>query len=63
MTAKKKITTALIVVVAAVALVAISIAGTIAFLTSSSAVSNTFTVGNVFIEMFESPVDEDGKIQ
>ena len=63
MTAKKKITTALLIVVAAVALVAISIAGTVAYLTASSAVSNTFTVGNVFIEMFESPVDEDGKIQ
>ena len=62
MTAKKKITTALLIVVAAVALVAVSIAGTVAYLTASSAVSNTFTVGNVFIEMFESKVNDKGKI-
>ena len=58
---KKKILTALALIIAAAALVVVSVLGTMAYLTSSSAVSNTFTVGNVGIQMFESKVDSNGK--
>ena len=58
---KKKLLTAAVLVLAAVALVIATVFTTIAYLTSSSAVSNTFTVGNVGIKMFESNVDADGK--
>lgn len=46
---------------AAVALVVVTVLVTVAYLTSSSAVSNTFTVGNVVIQMFESKVDSNGQ--
>lgn len=59
---KKKLLKALSLVMAAVALVAITIAGTAAYFTSSSAVTNTFTVGNVGIYMYESPVNSNGVI-
>ena len=36
--------------------------GTIAYLTSTDAVKNTFTVGNVSIKLDEAKVTEDGKI-
>ena len=58
---KKKLLKALSLVMAAVALVAITIAGTAAYFTSSSAVTNTFTIGKVGIHLFESPV-VNGKI-
>ena len=47
--------------VAIAAIVAGSVYGTIAYLTASSKVSNVFTVGNVYLTMFESKVDADGK--
>ena len=59
---KKKLLKALSLVMAAVALVAITIAGTAAYFTSSSAVTNTFTIGKVGISMFESFVTSEGKI-
>ena len=59
---KKRIIKGLILLVAAGLLVASTIMGTLAYLTSSSTVSNTFTVGNVGIQMFEHPVDANGKI-
>ena len=59
---KKKLLFALIAVAAAATLVAASIAGTVAYLTASSAVSNTFTIGNVTMSMFESPVNSEGQI-
>ena len=58
---KKKLLTALVLTVSAALLVAASVMGTLAFLASSSAVSNTFTYGEVGIAMRESKVDEDGK--
>ncbi len=58
---KKKLLTAATLTVAAIALVVATVFTTIAYLTSSSAVSNTFTVGNVGIKMYESKVDADGK--
>ena len=52
----------ILVSLAALALVAaISIGGTIAYLTSTDKVENTFTVGNVKITMDEARVNADGK--
>ena len=52
----------LLTVVAAMLLVVMSVAGTLAYLTSTSQeVKNTFTVGNVSITLDEANVDEDGK--
>ena len=58
---KKKLLTTTILVIAAIALVASTMLATIAYLTSSTAVSNTFTVGDVKIEMYESKVNPDGE--
>lgn len=44
----------------AVLLVGASVAGTLAYLTSTDTVTNTFTVGNVTITLDESEVDEYG---
>lgn len=58
---KKKFVKGLILVSAAILLVVATVLGTLAYLTSSSAVSNTFTVGNVGIKMYETPVDANGQ--
>ena len=55
--AKKVIVLAL----CAILLVAASVMGTLAYLTSTATVQNTFTAGNVTITMVESDVDEYGK--
>lgn len=55
---KKKLMT----VLALVLVIALSVAGTYAYLTSTAKVENTFTVGNVAITMDESKVDADGRI-
>lgn len=52
---KKKIVA---LVMCMVLLVAVSITGTLAYLTSTATVTNTFTVGNVSITMDESDVDD-----
>ena len=57
MKAKNK---ALLLSLCAVALVAASILGTIAYLTDDESVTNTFTVGNVDITLDEVKVDENG---
>lgn len=57
---KKKLLTTAILLVAAVALVVTTMLATFAYLTSTTAVSNTFTVGNITIQMFESKVNPDG---
>lgn len=59
---KKKLLTTAILLVAAVALVVTTMLATVAYLTESAAVSNVFTVGNVSIEMFETPVKPDGTV-
>ncbi len=59
---KKKLLKGAILVSAAILLVVASVLGTLAYLTSSSAVSNTFTVGNVGIQMLESKVNPDGTL-
>lgn len=53
---------ALLLTFCAVLLVVASVMGTIAYLTSTDAVKNTFTVGNVAIKLDEAKVTEDGKI-
>ena len=54
---KKKLMT----VLALVLVIALSVAGTYAYLTSQASVKNTFTVGKVAITMDEAKVDADGK--
>ena len=52
----------LLVALCAVLLVAASVAGTLAYLTSQETVVNTFTVGNVDITVDEAPVTPDGEV-
>lgn len=56
----RKITKALLLVCCAVLLVVGSVVGTLAYLTSTDSVTNTFTLGNVSISLDESNVDEYG---
>ncbi len=58
---KRKFLLAAVITVAAITLVVATVLTTMAYLTASTAVSNTFTVGKVSIEMYESPVDANGK--
>ena len=57
---KKKILVTLAVVACALLLVAGSIVGTLAYLTSTKSVTNTFTVGKVAITLDETEVNTDG---
>ena len=59
---KKKLLTAALLTFCAIALVVSSVLTTIALLTSSSGVSNVFTVGNISIDMKESKVNSNGKL-
>lgn len=59
MKAKTK-TKALLMSLCAVLLVAASVLGTMAYLTDSKEVKNTFTVGNVAITLDEAKVDDNG---
>ena len=59
---KKKLLTAAVLTLCAVALVVGSVLTTIALLTASSGVSNVFTVGNISIAMWESKVNSDGEL-
>lgn len=52
---------ALLLTLCAVLLVAASVLGTMAYLTSTDTVENTFTVGKVAIKLDEAKVDESGK--
>ena len=56
----KKTTKALLVTLCAVLLVAASVMGTMAYLTASDSVKNTFTVGKVKINLDEAKVNENG---
>ena len=51
----------LTVIIALVLVVVMSVAGTVAYLTSQATVTNAFTVGNVTITMDEAKVDVYGK--
>ena len=52
---------AILMVVCAMLLVAASVMGTLAYLTSQDSVTNTFSVGKVKITLDEAKVGEDGK--
>lgn len=56
-TAKK----AMLMTLCAIILVVATVFGTMAYLTSTDEVKNTFTVGNVAIKLDEAPVDGNGK--
>ena len=56
----KKTSKALLLMLCAVLLVAASVLGTMAYLTSTDTVTNTFTVGKVAITLDEAPVDANG---
>ena len=58
---KKKLLTAALLTFCAIALVVSSVLTTIALLTSSSGVSNVFTVGDVKISMYETKVNSKGQ--
>lgn len=60
MSTKKKLLVVFTTLVAVVAIVAISVMATVAYLTSSSAVSNVFTIGDVGITFTETAVDQNG---
>lgn len=53
---------ALLLTLCAVLLVAASVLGTMAYLTSSDAVTNTFTVGSVAIKLDEAQANPDGTL-
>lgn len=55
----KKLTKTLLLVLCALLLVAGSILGTVAYLTSTKTVTNTFTVGNVQIKLDEANLDKE----
>lgn len=59
---KKKFLTAALLTFAALTLVVVTVFVTLAFLADFSAVSNTFTVGSVGIEMTEAKVNIDGTL-
>ena len=50
-----------LLILCAVLLVAASVAGTIAYFTDSESVTNTFSVGKVYITLDEAPVDANGE--
>ena len=58
----KKKTKALMLVLCAVLLVTASVLGTMAYLTSTDNVVNTFTVGNVAIKLDEAKANPDGTL-
>ena len=55
----KKLTKTLLLVLCAILLVAGSVLGTVAFLTDSKTVTNTFTVGNVQIKLDEANLNKE----
>jgi len=58
----KKTSKVLLTMLCAVLLVAASVMGTLAYLTSADTVLNTFTVGDVEIDLWEHVADENGAI-
>lgn len=51
----------LMIMLALVLVIAMSVTGTLAYLTADDAVTNTFSIGNVTITLDEAKVGEDGK--
>ena len=62
LSAKQKMILALCSMAAVVVIVVTSVLGTVAYLTSSSVVTNTFTIGRVGITLDESKVNPDGTL-
>lgn len=62
MKAKSKLLKVLIISLCAVVLVTGSVLGTLAYLTDTQEVVNTFTVGDVDIDVDEAPVNPDGTV-
>ena len=58
---QKKMRKALVLLACAALLVCITVGVTVAYLTDSKSVKNTFTVGSVEIALKETPVDAEGK--
>ena len=58
---KKKLFKAALLSVAAITLVVATVFVTVAYITSKASISNTFTVGNVSLELYESKVNDDGQ--
>lgn len=56
-----KMKKALLLVVSALLLMSITVVGTLAYLTDTDEVKNTFTVGKVVITLDEAPVDDEGQ--
>lgn len=57
----KKTRKILLMAACAILLVCISVGATVAYLTSTDEVTNTFTIGKVAIKLDEAPVDTNGK--
>lgn len=57
----KNLKKAMVLLLCAVLLIAGSVMGTLAYLTSQDTATNTFTVGEVAIDLWEYQVDADGK--
>lgn len=57
----KKVMKPLLFTATAIMLVVATVFATMAYMTSSAAVSNVFTVGNVKLHMYETKVDQNGK--
>ena len=55
-----KVLKPMLLTAAAIMLVVATVFATMAYMTSSAAVSNVFTVGNVKLQMFETKVDKNG---
>lgn len=62
LSAKQKMILALCSMAAVVVIVVTSVLGTVAYLTSSAAVSNVFTIGNVSMTLTESKVNPNGTL-
>lgn len=58
---KKKLLLSAVLVMSAIVLVVATVFTTIAYLSYSTAVTNSFSVGNIKIHMYESAVDENGE--
>ncbi|MEE0809269.1 MAG: hypothetical protein U0L84_07930, partial [Acutalibacteraceae bacterium] len=57
---KKKLLLSALLTLSAVVLVVATVLTTIAFLAHQATVTNTFTMGNIMINLYESNVDKDG---
>lgn len=58
----KKLRRILLTVCSAALLVCVTVGATVAYLTSTDEVENSFTIGNISITLDEAPTDIDGKI-